>query len=164
MQKHHFKAMSLLTAGKGVLKVSIIPAVGQPDWIVPSALVLQTLTKSEPVEHYEWQQFGITQTLPVYPLVPADVPVDTLVVLEGNSDEGRLALQTQGEVETMRVRIVEVKDVSLSEEELSAIKSNTPKALCASKEHFIYQAVMVGSEIYVVPDLDALSDALAGIQ
>lgn len=160
MQKHHFKAVSLLTAGKGFLKISIIPAIGQPDWIVPSALILDTVATNEPTKQYSWQHQQGSQIMPVYPLVPEGVLADTMVILEGSTDEQRLALHAKGDIQTMRVRILEVKDVNLNEEELANIKSSIPKALLKSKkEHFVYQAVTIGDELYIIPDLDAITEA-----
>lgn len=162
MQKHHFRAISLLSATKGVLKVSIIPAVGQPDWILPSALILDTVAIAERTEHYLWQHQDGSQSIPVYPLVPEGAVADTVVILEGSNDEQRSALYIQGEIQTMHVRISEVKDVSLSQEVLTNIKNSTPKALLdkSGKEHFVYQAVSIGDELYIIPNLYAIVETL----
>ena len=85
-----------------------------------------------------------------------------MVVLEGVADAHRIVLQTNKEVETMRVRISEVKDVQLSQEDTECIKNATPQALLkAGRTHFAYQAVMIGQNTYIIPDLDAIAEALA---
>ena len=43
IKKHSFEAVSLLTAANGMLEATIIPAMNQPDWIVPSSLILDSL-------------------------------------------------------------------------------------------------------------------------
>lgn len=160
MQKHHFEAVSLLTAGKGALKVAIIAAQNQPDWLVPFALILDSQVCNETVDVFDWQQQDQHQVLPVYPLV-SQAPSYTMVVLEGVADTHRIVLQSDKAVETMRVRISEVKDVQLSQEETERIQNATPKALLkAGRVHFVYQAVMIGQKTYVIPDLDAIVEAL----
>ncbi len=161
MQKHHFEAVSLLTAGKGALKVAVISAEHQPDWLVPFALILDSQVCDEAVDVFDWQHQNQHQVLPVYPLV-SQASTYTMVVLEGVADAHRIVLQTNKEVETMRVRISEVKDVQLSQEDTECIKNATPQALLkAGRTHFAYQAVMIGQNTYIIPDLDAIAEALA---
>lgn len=161
MQKHHFEAVSLLTAGKGALKIAIIPAIGQPDWIVPFSLILDVQEYHEHTHCFLWHHQEHSQKLPVYSLLTDGGLSQTMVVLEGVTDKHRLALQTTGQIETMRVRIMEVKDVKLSQEELANVKNSTPAMLLQEgREHFVYQAVMIGQETYIIPDLDAITAAL----
>lgn len=161
IQKHQFEPVSLLTAEHGVLEVTIIPAIGQPDWIVPSMLIMDIKTYHERLWTYLWQE----QELAVYHLVPKEIEVDKLIILEGNTDVHRLAIQTVGELITKQVRISDVKDVTLSDEELASIQlfiSGLSKD-ADSQENFVYQAVMLDGETYVVPDLDLIAHRLVDL-
>lgn len=165
MQKHRFEAVSLLTPQNGMLKVSVIPALGQPDWLVPSALILDVQPCHEHLWNYTWQHQNGSQELPVYPLMPKELPVDKMIILEGNTDAHRLALQSMGEIHTMRVKISDVKDSELSQEELANFNSSIPHALVPddSSQSYIYQAVTIGQELYIVPDLDLLVHRLVDL-
>lgn len=166
MQKHSFEAVSLLTADNGVLEISIIPAIGQPDWLVPTALILNIEHYEERIWTYLWRYGNQAQEVAVYHLVPKEIPADTLVILEGNSDVHRLALQTTGEIANLKVRISDVKDVELNEEEASFMTLSTPN-LPTRQQHdhdnYLYQAVEIAGEIYVVPDLDLIAHHLVDL-
>ncbi|MFP3570196.1 hypothetical protein, partial [Paraburkholderia sp. SIMBA_030] len=58
--KHSFEAMSLLTTNNGMLDVTIVPAVNQPDWIIPSSLILSVDESQQQVARYDWQQQDLT--------------------------------------------------------------------------------------------------------
>lgn len=163
MQKHSFEAVSLLTAENGVLDISIIPAIGQPDWLVPTALILNIEHYEERIWTYLWKYGDNSQEVAVYHLVPKEIPADKLVILEGNSDVHRLALQTTGEITNLRVRISDVKDVDLNEEEASFMKLSTPNLSVQHDDNYLYQAVEIAGEIYVVPDLDLIAHHLVDL-
>lgn len=115
-KKHHFEAVSLLTPKNGMLNISIIPAIGQPNWLVPTALILAVVDEPERMWNYQWQHNKGSQEIPVYPLMPKDIGVDKIIILEGNTQAHRLALQTAGQIYTKDVRISDVKDVELDDE------------------------------------------------
>ena len=50
--KHSFEAVSLLTTNNGMLDVTVVPAVNQPDWIIPSSLILSVEECSEHTDSY----------------------------------------------------------------------------------------------------------------
>ena len=75
--KHSFEAVSLLTTNNGMLDVTIVPAFDQPDWIIPSSIILSIDGYSEYAAMYEWQQ----QQVAVFHLLPRDQMPDKMVVL-----------------------------------------------------------------------------------
>lgn len=156
IQKHQFEPVSLLTAEHGALKVTLIPVHGQPNWIIPSDLILSIDEYHEYLWTYLWQD----QEVSVYHLIPKSVTPDKLIILEGNSDVHRLALQTTGELITKIVRISDVKDVTLSKQELAKIKSNHTDV---EQKEYLHQAIMLDDEMYVIPDLDLIAHHLVDL-
>lgn len=161
IQKHQFEPVSLLTAEHGTIEVTAIPAIGQPDWLVPTALIMSVDEYHERIWTYLWRG----QEVSVYHLIPKDIEVDKLVILEGNSDVHRLALQTAGELTTRRVRISDVTDIILSDEEIANIQLSIPNLPNRKQrqENYLYQAVMLDGEMYVVPDLDLIAHRLVDL-
>lgn len=161
IQKHQFEPVSLLTAEHGTLEVTAIHAIGQPDWLVPTALIMHIEEYHERIWTYLWQG----QEVSVYHLVPKDIEADKLIILEGNSDVHRLALQTTGDLTTKRVRISDVRDVALSEEELASMQLSTSHLPNREQrqENYLYQAVTLDGEMYVVPDLDLIAHRLVDL-
>lgn len=175
IQKHAFEAISLLTAESGMIEMTMIPAMNQPDWIVPSSLILSVDDYDERVWSYGWQQ----QDVAVFHLLPRDQAVDKVIVLEGNTVAHRLALQTKGELKSRKVRISEVKDTELPERYLhaDAIDSNQTKAALANSDtdkvedrfkeedvtSYLFQTVVIDNEIYLVPDLDKIAHQLVDL-
>lgn len=161
IQKHQFEPVSLLTAERGIIEVTIIPAIGQPNWLVPTALIMSVDEYHERIWTYLWRG----QEVSVYHLVPKDIEADKLVILEGNSDVHRLVLQTTGELMTKRVRISDVTDVTLSDEEMAGIWLSTPNLPNheQKQESYLYQAVMLDGAIHVVPDLDLIAHRLVDL-
>lgn len=186
--KHSFEAVSLLTTSKGLLDVTVIPAIDQPDWIIPSSLILSIDDYEERVWSYSWQQ----QDISVFHLLPPDQPVDKMVVLEGNTVVHRMALQTQGELRQMQVRISDVKDTELPEHFLDIAISNIDWNLIENgkfnihqptteskyfthsniveetvKENvvisYMYQTVMIDEMPYLIPDLDKIAHQLVDL-
>lgn len=107
--KHSFEAVSLLTTRNGLLDVTIVPAVNQPDWLIPTSLILTIESYDERIWTYLWQQ----QEVSVYHLIPKEMPPEKLVILEGNTTVHRFALQTSGELRTRAIRISDLLDVKL---------------------------------------------------
>ena len=188
IKKHSFEAVSLLTTSKGVLDVTIIPAMNQPDWIVPSSLILGVEAHEERIWTHIWNQ----QEVSVFHLLPSDEPVDKLVILEGNTVVHRLALQTRGELQQLQVRISDVKDTELPEEDLDIAISNIDWNLIEEgnfnihhptteskyftnsniveervKENvvisYMFQTVMINDVAYLVPDLDKIAHQLVDL-
>lgn len=190
--KHSFEAVSLLTTSNGMLEVTIVPAFNQPDWIIPSSLILSVDDYSERIWTYLWQQ----QEVAVFHMLPRDQVPDKIVVLEGNTVVHRLALQTAGELRQLKVRISEVKDTELPEyyvnEALSNVDANkvkdrgtniyqsisesignndTDNPVNNIEEHFrenvvlsyLFQTVVIDGTPYLVPDLDKIAYQLVDL-
>ncbi len=107
--KHSFEAVSLLTTDKGRLDVTLIPAQNQPDWLIPSSLILSINNHQQWTDRYWWQQ----QQLPVFHLQMLEQAVDKIIILEGNTAKQRIALQTAGELRQIQLCISEVRDIVL---------------------------------------------------
>ena len=159
--KHSFEAVSLLTTNNGMLDVTIIPAFDQPDWIIPSSLILSVDDYSEYAAMYEWQQ-----QVAVFHLLPRDQTPDKMVVLEGNTSAHRIALQTSGELRQLQARISEVKDIELPEHFIEP-NSNIDTVYERVQENvvlsYLFQAVMIDDTLYLVPDLDKIAHQLVDL-
>ncbi|MEC5209356.1 hypothetical protein RCH20_000405 [Psychrobacter sp. PL15] len=186
--KHSFEAVSLLTTDNGMLDVTIVPALNQLDWIIPSSLILSVDDYHERIWIYLWQQ----QEVAVFHMLPRDQVVDKIVVLEGNTPAHRVALQTAGELHQVKVRISDVKDIDLPkyyvDVALSNIDANKIKddstniyqslsvstaddTINAVEEHFrenvvqsyLFQTVIIDDTLYLVPDLDKIAHQLVDL-
>lgn len=122
IQKHSFEAVSLLTAENGLLNLTVIPAINQPDWLIPTDLILSVDDYHERIWTYLWNN----QEVAVYHLVPRDMQPDKLIVLEGNTDVHRIALQTKGTLHKKAVRISDVKDADLPPQYQAVDEMHTP--------------------------------------
>lgn len=153
ISKHSFEAVSLLTTNNGMLDVTIIPAFNQPDWIIPSSLILHVDDCQEYTSIHTWQQ----QSVPVFHLFPQDQTPDKVIVLEGNTVEQRFALQTIGALHELQARISEVKDTDLLE----------PSEQTTVDEKFVlsylFQTVNIDQIDYLVPDLDKIAHHLMNV-
>ena len=162
MLKHSFEAVSLLTTNNGMLDVTIVPAFDQPDWIIPSSLILSVDDYSEYVAMYEWEQ----QQVAVFHLLPRDQTLDKMVVLEGNTSAHRIALQTSGELRQLQARISEVKDIDLPEHFIEP-NSNIDTVYERVQEDvvlsYLFQAVTIDDTLYLVPDLDKIAHQLVDL-
>lgn len=185
IKKHAFEAVSLLTAANGMLEATIIPALNQPDWIVPSALILESIdcsneyedsnseseNSTEPqnavkTQYYTWQQ----QPVAVFSLLPKDQVADTVVILEGNTVAQRLALKTKGQLRQVKVTISDVQDSELPveynvntkgvENDDSNIEDSVDAEVIAT---YLFQAIVIEGVIYIVPDLDKIAHQLTVI-
>ncbi|WP_367106270.1 hypothetical protein [uncultured Psychrobacter sp.] len=182
--KHSFEAVSLLTTSNGMLEVTVIPAINQPDWLIPSSLILSIDDYDQHVWTYLWAQ----QEVAVFHLTPRDHPMDKVIVLEGNTAVHRLALQTIGELQQMKVRISDVKDIDLPERYVDLVvndnmdsdkadakqpTSTDSKNTIASttgkgfKEDvitsYMFQTVSIDDVIYLIPDLDKIAHQLVDL-
>lgn len=184
IMKHSFEAVSLLTTQNGMLEVTIIPAMNQPDWIIPSSLILSVDDYNEHVWTYLWQQ----QEVAVFHLLPLEETVDKMIVLEGNTVVHRFALQTKGELRQLKVRISDVKDAELpdryaqttnnslnsSQPTKNFNKDDTNNDLIGIetsgnveerfKENvitsYMFQTIVIDNEPYLIPDLDKIAHQL----
>lgn len=168
VKKHNFEAVSLLTVKEGVLDVTIIPASHQPKWMVPTELILDTVAYDEHIWTYLWhaQAQAQAQEVSVYHLSLRHEAVDTLVILEGNTDAHRLALQTKGTLEHRQVRISDVKDAQLPRGQRVQMMAELPNLLGGSDERkldYIFQTVNVDNELYIVPDIDLIAHCLVDL-
>jgi hypothetical protein len=155
--KHSFEAVSLLTTNNGMLDVTIVPAFNQPDWIIPSSLILSVDELQQQVSRYDWQQ----QDLAVFHLLLQDQAPDKMIVLEGNTTDHRFALQTAGDLRQLQARISEVKDVE-TPEQFSTTNGKDREEYFDKNDvsSYLYQTVMIDDEIYLVPDLDKIAHYL----
>jgi hypothetical protein len=176
--KHSFEAVSLLTTDNGMLDVTIVPALNQPDWIIPSSLILSVDDYHEYIWTYQWQQ----QEVAVFHMLPRDQVPDKIVVLEGNTALHRVALQTTGELRQVKVRISEVKDAELPEhyvdvavgnniyqqDSASTANNSADNKINVAEEQFredvvlsyLFQTVVIDDIPYLVPDLDKIAHQL----
>ncbi len=157
--KHSFEAVSLLTTNNGMLDVTIVPAFDQPDWIIPSSLILSVDEYSEHTWTYEWQQ----QEVAVFHMLPRHQTPDKMIVLEGNTSAHRIALQTAGEMRQLQARISDVKDVELPEHYyktdsiIDTVHERVQEDVVLS---YLFQTVMIDNTLYLVPDLDKIAHQL----
>lgn len=188
IRKHTFEAVSLLTADNGMLEVTVVPAMNQPDWLIPSSLILTVNAYDERIWTYLWQQ----QEVAVFHLMPREQTPDKLIVLEGNTTVHRMALQTAGELRELKVRISDVKDIELPARYISVAISNIDNNKAkddgfniyqqaraglddnktdAVEEHFrenvvlsyLFQTVVINDIPYLVPDLDKIAHQLVDL-
>ena len=157
--KHSFEAVSLLTTNNGMLDVTIVPAFDQPDWIIPSSLILSVDDYSEHTWTYEWQQ----QEVAVFHMLPRHQTPDKMIVLEGNTSAHRIALQTAGALRQLQARISDVKDVELPEHYyktdsiIDTVHERVQEDVVLS---YLFQTVMIDNTLYLVPDLDKIAHQL----
>ncbi len=166
IEKHNFEAVSLLTVDNGLLNITVIPAIGQPDWLVPSSLILSIDEYHDYIWTYLWQN----QEVAVYHLLPRNETPDTLVVLEGNTEVHRVGLLTKGKLQQKQVNISDVKDVPMPagfaaviEDRLDAPAQAETSAADADMTTYAYQAVEIDGQIYFVPDIDTLAHHLVDL-
>ena len=176
IRKHTFEAISLLTASNGMLDITIVPAANQPDWVIPSALILSIDDYVERIWTYLWQH----QELAVFHLLPRAQTPDKLIVLEGNTPVHRLALQTAGELRHLKVRISDVKDTNLPDHysQVSDLPTHTerdvpdsinqqPSSTAHLQEDvvssYLFQTVLIDEVHYLVPDLEKIAHQLVDL-
>ncbi|MBU5617540.1 hypothetical protein KPY62_10655 [Psychrobacter sp. TAE2020] len=186
--KHSFEAVSLLTTDKGRLDVTLIPAQNQPDWLIPSSLILSINNHQQWTDRYWWQQ----QQLPVFHLQMLEQAVDKIIILEGNTAKQRIALQTAGELRQIQLCISEVRDIVLPQNyqqtstadsiadstidtsyqsytsseptiERNALDNNSGDYQQLTEENilsYLFQTVMVDEQPYLIADLDKIAHQL----
>lgn len=162
MLKHSFEAVSLVTTNNGMLDVTIVPAFDQPDWIIPSSLILSVDECREYTWMYEWKD----QEVAVFHMLPRDQTPEKMIVLEGNTSAHRIALQTAGELRQLQARISEVKDIELPEHFIKP-NSNIDTVHERVQEDdvlsYLFQTVTIDNTLYLVPDLDKIAHQLVDL-
>ncbi len=159
VKRHQFEAVSLLTTQNGLLNITVIPIEGQPNWLVPSSLILEINDFDEYIWTYLWRD----QAVPVYHLLPKEIPPSKIIVLEGISPVHRIALQTVGDISTNQCRISEMLDTPLPEKYVNLGQDSDiyqPRVEFDSGRigiPFIYQAVTLEGELYIVPDIEMIA-------
>lgn len=161
--EHSFEAVSILTTHKGMLDVTIVPALNQPDWIIPSSLIISVEKYSEYASTYRWQQ----QELAVFHLIPPSQTPDKIVILEGNTSEYRVALQTAGELNHLQSRISDIKDIDLPEYLVGSGNGSKIDVEERVKEDvvlsYLFQTVTIDDTVYLVPDLEKIAHQLVDL-
>ncbi|MEY4516958.1 MAG: hypothetical protein RL180_1304 [Pseudomonadota bacterium] len=138
------QTISLLTTTTGLIDIHVIDAKDQPAWIVPQNLVLDVVPTPANTQVLHWNE----QTLPVLSLLGASgVATQTVVavVLEGETDQHRVAVLTSQPPASQRIRISGLHDAD----------SKTSAPYC-------FQLVKLEGIDYQVPALDGLAAALTG--
>lgn len=186
--KHSFEAVSLLTTARGRLDVTMIPAYNQPDWLIPSSLILAIDSYQQWTDRYLWQQ----QQLPVFHLQAPEQAVDKIIIIEGNTAKQRMALQTAGELRQIQLCISEVRDIVLPKHyqqtstadsiadstietsyqsytssgptiERNALDNNAGDYQQLTEENiisYLLQTVMIDEQPYLIADLDKIAHQL----
>lgn len=182
--KHSFEAVSLLTTARGRLDVTMIPAYNQPDWLIPSSLILAIDSYQQWTDRYLWQQ----QQLPVFHLQAPEQAVDKIIIIEGNTAKQRMALQTAGELRQIQLCISEVRDIVLPKHyqqtstadstietsyqsytssgptiERNALDNNAGDYQQLTEENiisYLLQTVMIDGQPYLIADLDKIAHQL----
>ncbi len=127
-----------------------------------TALILEINDFDEFIWNYIWRG----QDVAVYHLLPKDMSPEKIIVLEGNTPVHRVALQTSANIRTKQCKISDVKDTQLPDEffDLGAESVVYERSPDIGDDviviPFIYQAVEVEGEIYIVPDLDMIANQL----
>lgn len=135
------QTISLLTTTTGMIDIYVLSVEGEPDWIVPQNLVLETLSIVTPATSVEWQG----QQIPLKSLLgKKSPPVSAFVVLlEAENDAARIGVVTAMPPTALRVRISNLRDTNDSQVLVNA-----------------YQKVLLADQLYQVPDLDRITTAL----
>lgn len=182
--KHSFEAVSLLTTDNGMLEVTIIPAMNQPDWIIPSSLILSVDEHDEHIWTYLWQQ----QEVAVFHMLPKDQQPDKIIVLEGNTTAHRIGLQTSGELQQTKVTLSDIKDIELPTQYSPVDSSdvdnytmvntkNNSRLITKEDEYstpenrfeedkvlsYLFQTILLNDKRYMIPDLDKIAHQLVDL-
>lgn len=138
---HASQTISLLTTTTGLIDIYALSVQGEPAWIVPQNLVLETLSVPAQSTSVVWQG----QQIPLKSLLSQTHTATEAfaVVLEADNDAARIGVLTDQPPKPMRVRISNLRDTNDSQVLLNA-----------------YQKVLLADELYQVPDMDRISQAL----
>lgn len=135
------QTISLLTTTTGLIDIYALSVQGEPDWIIPQNLVLDTVSVPAQSTSVAWQG----QQIPLKSLL-GKAPTMTeaiAVLLEADNDTARIGILTSIPPKAMRVRISNLRDANDSSVLMNA-----------------YQKVMLEERLYQVPDLDRVTNTL----
>ena len=135
------QTINLLTTTTGFIDIYVLSVEGEPDWIIPQNLVIDTVDTTAQSTSLAWQgqQIPLKSLLGQTPSVTEAIAV----ILEADNDIARIGVLTATPPKPMRVRISNLRDTNDS--------SVLPHA---------YQKVLFADQIYQVPDLDRISTSL----
>lgn len=135
------QTISLLTTTTGLIDIYALSVQGEPDWIIPQNLVLDTISVPAQSTSVAWQgqQIPLKSLLGKAPIVTEAIAV----LLEADNDSGRIGVLTSTAPKAMRVRISNLRDANDSSVLMNA-----------------YQKVLLEEQLYQVPDLDRVTTAL----
>lgn len=176
IKKHQFEAVSLLTTQHGLLDVAIVPCVGQYDWLIPTSMILSVDPFTDRIWNYLWQGHDLS----VFNLCDDNTPPEKLIVLEGNTNVHRFALQVAGEIGNIQLRISDVTDIELDDKSLKQedllfgsadlLHASMPtkegdgeKASLSNRLAYIFQVVQVNGKTFIIPDLDYIAHRLVDL-
>ncbi len=135
------QTISLLTTTTGLIDIYALSVQGEPDWIIPQNLVLDTVSVPAQSTSVAWQG----QQIPLKSLLGKSPSVTEAfaVLLEADNDTARIGILTSVPPKPMRVRISNLRDTNDSGVLLNA-----------------YQKVLLEDQLYQVPDLERVTHAL----
>ncbi|MFA9203163.1 MAG: hypothetical protein ACEQSD_04105 [Flavobacteriales bacterium] len=135
------QTISLLTTTTGFIDIYALTVEGEPDWILPQNLVMDTVSVPAQSTSVEWQgqQIPLKSLLGKKPSMTEAIAV----LLEADNDAARIGVLTAVQPKTMRVRISNLRDANDSSVLLNA-----------------YQKVLLEDQMYQVPDLDRITAVL----
>jgi hypothetical protein len=139
------QTISLLTTTTGLIDIHVIDAKDQPAWIVPQNLVLDVVPAPANTQVLHWNE----QSLAVFSLLGASgVATQTVVavILEGDTDQQRVAILTSQPPASQRIRISGLHDVE------SGVRAP-----------YCFQMVKLEGIDYQVPALDVLAATLTSV-
>lgn len=135
------QTISLLTTTTGLIDIYTLSVQGEPDWIIPQNLVLDTVSVPAQSTSVAWQG----QQIPLKSLLGNNPSVTEAfaVLLEADNDTTRIGILTSVPPKPMRVRISNLRDTNDSGVLVNA-----------------YQKVLLEDQLYQVPDLERVTHAL----
>lgn len=141
----------LLMLNQGSMSVTFIPTSDTLPWVIPTALIIGIQACTVNLKQYEWQG----HMLPVFSLLAKGAKPESLVILEGERDQQRIALLIQGQLRQQLIKITDIKDI-----ENKTLATASSKNKNNGERNYSYQQVSIGTDAYMVPDLKRLSKQL----
>ncbi len=127
--------INLLTTTTGFVDIAVINAQTELLWIVPNALILDSLDLSATADTARWND----KVLPVFSTAGKKSTGRVGLVIEGSSDARRYILRVIGEPTVERIRISSMRDVP-----------NT------APDEFCFQQVELEGKKMQIPDMNKL--------
>jgi len=135
------QTISLLTTTTGFIDIYVLSVEGEPDWIIPQNLVIDTINVPAQSTSVAWED----QQIPLQSLLgnPPGVTEAVAVLLEADNETARIGVLTAAPPTAMRVRISNLRDTDDS------------RVL-----PYAYQKVLLAEQLYQVPDLDRITKSI----